>query len=164
MSNSQLYTENPEAMLYDSWHSLPKTAFIDIPKDILSSHPCRRTILKILQDGIEERDRITKDEIRLRHALNAQEIRRLLSKRHKLRISKTGMYFHLKNLENAGLIFKVTKILEGRHKITYYSRSAQHLFIRDFETRFQTYEKRFGQIEKLAQALFPRSNRLLSKM
>ncbi|MHA1958108.1 MAG: hypothetical protein ACW968_14395 [Candidatus Thorarchaeota archaeon] len=81
----------------------------------------------------------------------------MLEKSKMAKVSKTGMYFHLKVLEEAGLIKVVSRILEGRHRVAYYGRVARHLFISDPEMRLQKYESLFSAVTKYAKARTPRS-------
>lgn len=136
---------NPRTILYEFWDTLPRTKFVEISKDVLRSHPSRSVILRILRQG-----RTDENSPSIRHALNADEIRSSLTKEFNIKMSKTGLYFHLGTLEELGLIFIVTRLLEGRHKVAYYSRTAQHLFIRDTDTRLQTYERQLEALEKFA--------------
>ena len=136
---------NPRTILYEFWDTLPRTKFVEISKDVLRSHPSRSVILRILRQG-----RTDENSTSIRHALNADEIRSSLTKEFNIKMSKTGLYFHLGTLEELGLIFIVTRLLEGRHKVAYYSRTAQHLFIRDTDTRLQTYERQLEALEKFA--------------
>ncbi|MGY5879328.1 MAG: hypothetical protein RTV31_03710 [Candidatus Thorarchaeota archaeon] len=140
--------KTPRPILYEFWNELPKTKFMEISKDVLRSHPSRSAILKILRQGL------TDDNVQsVRHAMSADEIRSSLTTEFKIKMSKTGLYFHLSTLEGLGLIFIVTRILEGRHKVAYYSRSAQHLFIRDTDSRLEAYERQLDALEKLAQVV-----------
>lgn len=140
--------KTPRPILYEFWNELPKTKFMEISKDVLRSHPSRSAILKILRQGL------TDDNVQsVRHAMSADEIRSSLTTEFKIKMSKTGLYFHLSTLEELGLIFIVTRILEGRHKVAYYSRSAQHLFIRDPDSRLEAYERQLDALEKLAQVV-----------
>ncbi|MFW9843526.1 MAG: hypothetical protein ACFFEV_03005 [Candidatus Thorarchaeota archaeon] len=138
--------KDPQVILYEFWDTLPKTKFVEISKDVLRSHPSRSAILQILRQG-----RTEGNQKPVRHAMSAEEIRTSLTKDFKIKVSKTGLYFHLSTLENLGLLFVVTRLLEGRHKVAYYSRTAQHLFIRDTESRLEAYERQFEALEKLAQ-------------
>lgn len=142
-------------VLFEHWSSIPKLTFLDMPKSVMTTHNCRLGILRILREGLSEK---VNGKLKTRHALNAIEIRDLLVQNMKIKLSKTGIYFHLKTLEDVGLITTVSQLLEGRHKVAYYGRSAQHMFVRDPETRRQKYDARFRQLTKLVKAVDPGIN------
>ncbi|MHA2423921.1 MAG: winged helix-turn-helix domain-containing protein [Candidatus Thorarchaeota archaeon] len=135
-------------ILYSFWDNLPKASFFDVEKEILQSHPARSQILRILKQGLEDGS-----NGRIRYALSAQEIRKLLKKRANITMSATNVYFHLNTLEEHKLIHVVSTILEKRHKVAYYGRSAQHLFIRPLESRLQSYVEQAEEFSKFAKAL-----------
>lgn len=138
---------DPSTILHESWNELPKVKFFEISKDIFKTHPSRSAIIKILREGrVDEKSGLT------RHAMSAKEIRSVLNKEFNIKMSKTGLYFHLNTLEEVGLIFVVTRLLEGRHKVAYYSRTAQNLFIRDTEARLHGYKRQLEALESLAKA------------
>jgi hypothetical protein len=140
--------KDPRSILYEFWEDLPKTKFVEISKDVLRTHPSRSAIIKILRKGLTDKDTNT-----IRHAMNADEILSSLINDFKIKMTKTGLYFHLGTLEEVGLIFIVTRILEGRHKVAYYTRTAQHLFIRDTTSRLEAYERQLKELENLAKAI-----------
>jgi DNA-binding transcriptional ArsR family regulator len=137
--------EDEREVLYSVWDKIPKASFFDVEKQILQSHPARSEILRILKQGL--------DDGRRRYALNAQEIRKLLKKNSNITLSATNVYFHLNALEEHNLIQVVATILEKRHKVTYYGRSAQHLFVRPAESRLQSYVELSQEFSKFAKAL-----------
>ncbi|MHA2230276.1 MAG: helix-turn-helix domain-containing protein [Candidatus Thorarchaeota archaeon] len=160
MQESSSYDETSEGIryvLYSFWDSIPRIEFVNVSKEILESHPARKAILRILREGILEETVPPSDDHRIRRAINADEIREMLEKSKMAKVSKTGMYFHLKVLEEAGLIKVVSRILEGRHRVAYYGRVARHLFISDPEMRLQKYESLFSAVTKYAKARTPRS-------
>ncbi|UCE09460.1 MAG: helix-turn-helix transcriptional regulator [Candidatus Thorarchaeota archaeon] len=153
-SGEKISGDNRE-ILYSFWESIPRTAFINASKDVLGSHPARGAILRILREGVQE-ELVTPSRVeKIRRAMSADEIRERLKEAGMKKVSKTGMYFHLKVLEEAGLIKIISKILEGRHKVAYYGRVARHLFISDPEMRLQKYEQLFGTVTKFSKALVP---------
>ncbi|MHA1935858.1 MAG: winged helix-turn-helix domain-containing protein [Candidatus Thorarchaeota archaeon] len=155
-SNSGKKTsEEIREVLYSYWDNIPRIVFIDANKDVLGSHPARKSIIRILREGVKEKTVTPYDDYRIRRAMNADEIREKLIKTEMIKVSKTGLYFHLKVLKEAGLIMVVSKILEGRHRVAYYGRVARYLFISDPEMRLQKYERIFGAVTKLAKARTP---------
>jgi Fe2+ or Zn2+ uptake regulation protein len=148
LSEQSISTTDEREILYSFWDKLPKASFFDVEKQILQSHPARSQILRILKQGMDE-----DSESRTRYALNAQEIRKLLKKRANITMSATNVYFHLNTLEEYKLIHVVSTILEKRHKVAYYGRSAHHLFIRPAESRLQSIVELSEEFSQFAKAL-----------
>ena len=116
-------------ILSEFWKTLPPVLVLALPSNVISSHPARPEILRLLREGIvDQLDDGTEE--RVRHALKAEEIRAHLKKQD-IKVSKTSLYFHLGVLEDHGLIMVVAKILEGRHKVAYYGRTARGLIFTD---------------------------------
>ena len=117
--------------LYEFWERLPPITLLALSSKVMSSHPARPAILRILREGVV--DRFEEEPVeRLRRALKAEEIRSRLKERG-VKVSKTSLYFHLGVLEEHGLIKVVTKVLEGRHMVAYYGRTSRGVIHRDPE-------------------------------
>ncbi|TXT57865.1 MAG: hypothetical protein BAJATHORv1_10573 [Candidatus Thorarchaeota archaeon] len=144
----EVYRGSERRVLFEYWDEIPKSKFLDVSKDTLSSHPARAAILGILKQGIEDEIEGAK-----RHAMNASELRQMLETHHSIELSQTNMYFHLEVLEEAGLIIPVAQILQKRHYITYYGRRAQYIFVRDPIERLDTLQRRFSQLFDLMEAI-----------
>lgn len=152
--------EAEHRILYDFWKSLPLVTFIEASEKNYKSHPIRPGIMSILREGIIEDDN-KQAEGKRRYALNSQEIIDLLNSKdeqirqqyalndekllHFVPISKTNLYFHLDKLEKAGFIKEVAKILEGRHKITYYGRTSRIFFLDDTPKKLNYYRELFNE-------------------
>ncbi len=139
--------------LYEFWERLPPVTLLALSSKVLSSHPARPAILKILREGVV--DRFDEEPVeRVRHALKADEIRARL-KEEGIKMSKTNLYFHLGVLEENDLVKVVAKVLEGRHKVAYYGRTARGIIHRDPEESLQDYRRRFMETGRLAKAKRP---------
>lgn len=149
-------TTNERKILYDYWDEIPAMKFFDVGKEYYSSHPSRPAILRILNEGLSDDNLEGHSTPRIRYALNAVEIQRLLKERREIKISITNLYFHLNTLEKIGLIKVVTTILEGPHKrnkTKYYGRVARNLFVGSLEMSTKKYEGMFQEFSKLASCL-----------
>jgi len=149
--------ENDERKtLYEFWERLPPITVLALSSKVMSSHPARPAILRILREGVV--DRFDEEPVeRVRHALKAEEIRARLKER-RVKVSKTSLYFHLGVLEEYGLIKVVTKVLEGRHMVAYYGRTSRGIIHRDPEESLEKYRRYFEEAGRLAKAKQPRLN------
>ena len=139
--------------LYEFWERLPPVTMLALSSKVMSSHPARPAILRILREGVV--DRFDEEPVeRVRHALKADEIRARL-KEEGIKMSKTNLYFHLEVLEENALIKVVAKMLEGRHRVAYYGRTARGIIHRDPEESLQNYRRRFMEAGRLAKAKRP---------
>jgi DNA-binding transcriptional ArsR family regulator len=139
--------------LYEFWERLPPVTLLALSSKVMSSHPARPAILRILREGVV--DRFDEEPVeRVRHALKADEIRARLKERG-IKMSKTNLYFHLGVLEENDLIKVVAKVLEGRHRVAYYGRTARGIIHRDPEESLQDYRRRFMEAGRLAKAKRP---------
>jgi DNA-binding transcriptional ArsR family regulator len=136
--------------LYEFWERLPPVTVLALPSNVMSSHPARPAILRILREGIVDRFEEEPAE-RVRRALKAEEIRTRLKERG-VNVSKTSLYFHLGVLEEHGLIKVVSKLLEGRHMVAYYGRTARGFIHRDPEENLEKYRRCFKEAGRLAKA------------
>ncbi len=140
-------------ILYDFWDKLPPITLLSLSSEVLSSHPARPAIIRILREGIADHYDEEPRE-RVRRALKADEIRALLKERE-VKVSKTSLYFHLGVLEEHGLIKVVDKVLEGRHRVAYYGRTARGFIHRDPEENLEKYRRYFEAAGKLAKGKRP---------
>ena len=136
--------------LYEFWERLPPVTVLALPSNVMSSHPARPAILRVLREGVLDRFEEEPEE-RARHALKAEEIRARL-KEEGVKVSKTSLYFHLGVLEEHGLIKVVNKVLEGRHVVAYYGRTARGFIHRDPEESLEKYRRYFKEAGRLAKA------------
>ena len=139
--------------LYEFWERLPPVTVLALPSKVMSSHPARPAVLRILREGVV--DRFEEEPVeRVRRALKAEEIRVRL-KEEGAKVSKTSLYFHLGVLEEHGLIEVVNKVLEGRHMVAYYGRTARGFIHRDPEESLEKYRRYFKEAGRLAKANRP---------
>ena len=138
-------------VLFEYWRDLKRIQLMDVPSDIIESHPVRPAIMKILRAGIPDEG----ESGRLRHALNTKEIQRALLDRDGIKMSQHSLYFHLKKLEEIGYIKVVARILEGRHNVAYYGRTSRALLRRDPEESLEKYEKWLQEMGRLVKAKKP---------
>jgi DNA-binding transcriptional ArsR family regulator len=139
--------------LYKFWEKLPPITLLSLPSKVMSSHPARPAILRILREGVV--DRFDEEPVeRVRHALKADEIRTRLKERG-VKVSKTNLYFHLGVLEEHDLIKVVAKLLEGRHRVAYYGRTSRGIIHRDPEESLEKYRRYFKEAGRLAKANRP---------
>lgn len=130
---------------------MPLIQIHDLPSEIIESHQVRPAIMKILRAGIPDE----KEAGRLRHALNTKEIRRTLLDRDGIKMSQHNLYFHLNKLEEIGYIKVVARLLEGRHNVAYYGRTARTILRRDTEESLEKYERWFQEMGRLAKSKKP---------
>ncbi|MFB0557784.1 MAG: hypothetical protein ACETVY_01585 [Candidatus Bathyarchaeia archaeon] len=138
-------------VLFEYWRDLPLVQIHDVPSEIMESHRVRPAIMKILRAGITDE----KESRRLRHALNTKEIIRTLLDREGIKMSQHNLYFHLNKLEEIGYIKVGARILEGRHNVAYYGRTARTILRRDTEESLEKYERWFQEMGRLAKAKRP---------
>ena len=141
---------NDRDVLYDHWMSIPAVSFINIEKNIIENHISRPAILRILRKGIKDPDTALR-----RHALNVKEIKSSLAESG-IKMSITGLYFHLKVLLENNLIQVVATLPAKRHRIAYYGRISRHILMEDTEERVQKYERRFAGFAKFAKTVNPK--------
>ena len=145
--------DDEKEILYEFWERLPPVTLLALPSNVMSSHPARPTILRVLRAGVV--DRFEEEPVeRVRRALKAEEIRVRL-KEEGVKVSKTSLYFHLGVLEEHGLIEVVNKVLEGRHMVAYYGRTARGFIHRDPEESLEKYRRYFKEAGRLAKANRP---------
>ncbi|MFX0016478.1 MAG: hypothetical protein ACFFB2_15760 [Promethearchaeota archaeon] len=138
-------------VLFDHWHEIPSSKYLDVSKDKYYSHPVKREIVKLLREGIEDKSPDGRSTVR--HALNVQEIKDLLRQRKDIIMSPTNLYFHLDSLQEMGFIKIVTALQKGRYgrnKVKYFGRVARNLFVSSEEVSISEYNERFDEFKKLA--------------
>jgi DNA-binding MarR family transcriptional regulator len=152
MDRASLSDETEDrSVLFEYWRDLPLVQIHDLPSEIIESHRVRPAIMKILRAGIPDE----KESGRLRHALNTKEIRRTLLDREGIKMSQHNLYFHLNKLEEIGYIKVVARLLEGRHNVAYYGRTARSILRRDTEESLEKYERWFQEMGKVAKVKRP---------
>jgi DNA-binding PadR family transcriptional regulator len=139
-------------VLFEYWRDLQRVQLMDVPSEIIESHPVRPAIMKILRTGIPDE----RESGKLRHALNTKEIKSALLDRHDIKMSLHSLYFHLNKLEEIGYIKVVARIREGRHNVSYYGRTSRALLRRDPEESLEKYEKWLQEMGRLVKAKKPK--------
>ncbi|MFW9780372.1 MAG: hypothetical protein ACFFE8_16135 [Candidatus Heimdallarchaeota archaeon] len=134
-------------ILYEYKPQTPYKFLDSDPTEKKESTRVRNAIKNHLRIGLREEDG------RTRFALKAQEIQKLLRKHNKISITTTNIYFHLKKLEEQGVIDKVAVLKENRAKIAYYGRTAK-FFINSKPVR-QKYEAMFRELQAFIKKLNP---------
>jgi DNA-binding transcriptional ArsR family regulator len=147
--------EDKRRVLLDHWEEIPAVVLIEASGKVFKSHPVREAILTVLREGIEEEQADDPERSIQRHALSPKEIKKLLGERQGIDMSQTNLYFHLNTLEKTGAIKVVTKLTEGRHRVTYYGRVAHLILPRDPEESLVTYRKLFGELMKFVKTKRP---------
>ena len=138
-------------VLFEYWRDLKRLQLMEVPSEIIESHPVRPAIMKILRVGIADE----KESGKLRHALNTKEIMKTLLDRNGIKISQHSLYFHLNKLEEIGYIRVVARLREGRHNVAYYGRTSRTLLRRDPEESLEKYENWLQEMGKLLKAKRP---------
>ena len=125
MDSKKNTIEVKKKSLYTYWHKLPY--FITIDSSIHSQveeSEVRSFIIKYIRDGLED-EFGKKNNLDRRHAFTAKELHAAYSEKVNIqKYSLSNFHFHIKNLVKDGYLKEVAKILEGRHYITYYGRTA----------------------------------------
>ena len=125
MSSKDVTIEEKKKSLYLYWHKLPYFKTMDT---ILHSHveesEVKSFIIKYIRDGIE--DEFGKaNNLSRRHAFTASELHSAYTKKQKgQKYSQSNFHFHINKLVEDGYLKEIVKLLEGRHYITYYGRTA----------------------------------------
>lgn len=138
-------------VLFEYWRDLKRLQLMEVPSEIIESHPVRPAIMKILRVGIPDE----KESGKQRHALNTKEIMRTLRDKDGIKISQHSLYFHLNKLEEIGYIKVVARLREGRHNVAYYGRTSRTLLRRDPEESLEKYEKWLQEMGMLVKAKRP---------
>ena len=125
MSSKDVTIEEQKKSLYSYWRDLPYFKTMDT---IIHSHveesEVKSFIIKYIRDGIE--DEFGKaNNLSRRHAFTASELHKAYTEKQKgQKYSQSNFHFHIKKLVEDGYLIEIAKLLEGRHYITYYGRTA----------------------------------------
>lgn len=126
--------------LIEFWKTVPAIKIFRLQEEIwnnLINQEVRSAILDILREGIEEEPSTEGENVQQRNALSAQELRKWINEQFKIKTKIANIYFHLKILQEAGLIQAVTTLFEGKHHATYFGRTAKLFICRDPELDWQ---------------------------
>ena len=151
-------------ILYDFWESLPEWTILK-DEESYRSHFARKFVYMILSKGFEEE---VDGEKLVRRALNVQEIHQkllefieqkkdvLMERGFKnLEVSLHNLYFHIRALEEIGMIRTVAILKEGRHNVTYYGPAARVMLFKDNYKEDENVKNVFTAMTKLAKFLNP---------
>jgi hypothetical protein len=129
MSSRKAPTEEKKKKMYTYWHELPDFKSIDskVHSQVEKSE-IKSFIIKYIRDGIED-DFGRANNLLRRHAFTAKELKAAYSKISKgQKYSDSNFHFHVKSLVEDGYLSEIVKLLEGRHYISYYGRTAKSFF------------------------------------
>ena len=150
MSKTQ---EQKREMIYNYWERLPLIVKVEYLKDEVFTHEVREIIVHHIRKGTEERR--TNKPTKIQHAFSATELLNVANRKLKKGMKLQNIYFHLQKLQEFGLVKVVTTLLEGRHNVAYYGRTARGFIFES--TRNKTrYEEFFLEAGKFANALNPK--------
>ena len=168
MSKKKLNQFDPRnrQILYDFWDNLPEWTILK-DEESYRSHFARKFVYMILSKGFEEE---VDGETFVRRALSVQEIHQKLLELIELKkdaliehgvknleVSLHNLYFHLRALEEIGLIKTVAILKEGRHNVTYYGPAARVMLFKDNYKEDETVKNVFIAMAKIAKFLNPES-------
>jgi len=125
MSSEKSTMDEVRKTLYTYWHELDyfsKKASTYIGH--VRQSEVKWFIIKFIRDGIE--DEFGKENnLSRRHAFSAKEMyEAYINSSAGEKCSLSNFHFHIKDLVEHGLLREVTKILEGRHYVTFYGRTS----------------------------------------
>ncbi|MCH8906843.1 MAG: hypothetical protein IH840_07115, partial [Candidatus Heimdallarchaeota archaeon] len=127
--SNEISPSNPWKILYTYWATIPTRKNIDIlTADKIRNQPVRYFLLDYIHQGKED-EYSKRNNLRRRHAFSAHELyiaykdEVLGEQEHKFTIQ--NIHFHLKKLLETDLIYIVTSIVEGNHRIKYYGQTAK---------------------------------------
>lgn len=124
-SQNNMDYSNSMKELFDYWKYVPNIKKVDSEKNYnLVKQPVRNLIVRSLREGIEDFNPILKQNS-IRYALSAIEIQQKIGGRLDSKIKLSNIYFHLEKLISTGFIVEVKTIKKGKHKVTYYGRTAK---------------------------------------
>jgi hypothetical protein len=112
-------------LLFDFWKNIPIICNMKASCYKVAFQEVRSTILDILREGIRDEFPSGTGIHKRRHALSAQECQKYVSERLERKVKLSNIYFHLKRLDEIGLIKEITTIRGKKHSIAYYGRTAQ---------------------------------------
>jgi hypothetical protein len=160
MTSSKAQTEEKRKLLYTYWHELLDFKPIDskVHSQVEESE-IRSFIIKYIRDGIEDDFGIANNLLR-RHAFTAKELHAAYSKKLKgQKYSQSNFHFHIKSLVDDGYLKEITKLLEGRHYLSYYGRTAKSFFGHyDNIITASNVQEMFGPIKELIISMHPETN------
>ncbi|NHJ87441.1 MAG: hypothetical protein FK734_18405 [Asgard group archaeon] len=125
MTTQEIAIDEKRKSLYNYWHKLPYFKTMDtLNLSQVEESEVSNFIIKYIRDGIEDEfGRI--NNLSRRHAFSAKELHTAYAKKWKdQNYSLSNFHFHINSLVKDGYLQEIAKILEGRHYIAYYGRTA----------------------------------------
>ncbi|XEO80166.1 hypothetical protein WKT22_05213 [Candidatus Lokiarchaeum ossiferum] len=125
MTPQEIESEKKRKLLYTYWHKLKYFKTIESSKySQVQKSEVQSFIIKYIRDGLED-EFGKKFQLSRRHAFTAKELHTAyLKKQNSQQYSLSNFHFHIKSLVEDGYLKEIVKILEGRHYIAYYGRTA----------------------------------------
>ncbi|NHJ06232.1 MAG: hypothetical protein EAX90_15495 [Candidatus Heimdallarchaeota archaeon] len=125
MTTQEIAIDEKRKSLYNYWHKLPYFKTMDtLNLSQVEESEVSNFIIKYIRDGIEDEFGRTNNLSR-RHAFSAKELHTAFAEKWKdQNYSLSNFHFHINRLVEDGYLQEIAKILEGRHYISYYGRTA----------------------------------------
>ncbi len=126
MTTQDIAIDEKRKSLYNYWHKLPYFKTMDtLNLSQVEESEVSSFIIKCIRDGIEDEFGRTNNLSR-RHAFSAKELHTAYTKKWKdQNYSLSNFHFHINNLVEDGYLQEIARILENRHYISYYGRTAK---------------------------------------
>ena len=160
MKPQEITIEEKKKSLYTYWHELPYFKTIDsLNLSQVEESEVRSFIIKYIRAGLEDKFG-KKYNLSRRHAFTAKELHSAYTTTHEdHKYSLSNFHFHIKNLVKDGYLQEIVKLLDGRHYIAYYGRTAIS-FIGHYDNILtaSTVQDLFGPIKQLIKKMNPELN------
>lgn len=157
MTSNNKATEEKKKSLYEYWRTLPYFKTMDsLNFSQVEESEVRSFIIKYIRDGIED-EYGKENNLMRRHAFTAKELHAAYMKKWKdQKYSPSNFHFHINSLVEDGYLKEIAKILEGRHYISYYGRTAIS-FIGKYDNILtsSTVRDLFGPLKQLLKDMHP---------
>lgn len=161
MANQQSSApETLQSTLYTYWHKLPFQKVVDASTYYnITGTEVKNFIIKYIRDGIEDEFGETHG-LQRRHAFSAKELKAAYdATSNAQKYSISNFHFHIKNLVEEGFLQEVGKLLERRHYVTYYGRTAMSFIPQMDDTlTADLYQNIYGPLRTIIQMRNPQLN------
>ena len=157
MSNQDIEAEEKKILLYTYWNTLPHFKTMESSNfSQMEESKVKSFILKYIRDGLED-DFGKKFQLSRRHAFKAKELHTAYLKKYQSQeYSLSNFHFHIKSLVKDGYLKEIIKLLEGRHYVAYYGRTALN-FLPEYDNILTdpNIQEVFGPLKLLAKDMNP---------
>jgi hypothetical protein len=157
MTPQDIEVEKKKILLYTYWHKLPYLKTMESSNfSQVEESEVRNFIIKYIRDGLED-EFGKKYQFSRRHAFTAKELHTAyMKKQNSQKYSLSNFHFHIKSLVEDGYLKEIAKILEGRHYIAYYGRTAI-IFIGQYDNILtdSSMQDVFGPLKQMAKDMNP---------